>query len=148
LGHRGFTQYQFVIPFADALPQMRKILETIVASGQPPFLNVLKRFGKESGGLLSFPREGYTFAIDFPIRKHTVELVHKLDKLVLDAGGRIYLGKDSYVEAPTFRAMYPAIDEWLKVKAKYDPQHVFVSDLGRRVGLVQTPEHLLESGSY
>ncbi|MDB4987848.1 MAG: FAD-binding oxidoreductase [Myxococcaceae bacterium] len=147
-GRRGFTQYQFVIPFENGLAQMRKILEAIVSSGELPFLNVLKRFGKESGGLLSFPREGYTFAIDFPIRKHTVELVHKLDKLVLDAGGRIYLGKDSYTDAETFRAMYPAIDEWLRVKAKYDPHHVFVSDLGRRVGLVPPRRELAESGEY
>jgi decaprenylphospho-beta-D-ribofuranose 2-oxidase len=136
-GRRGFAQYQFVIPF-DGRERMRSLLRTIFSSsGQLPFLNVLKRFGKESGGLLSFPREGYTFAIDFPVRDQTPELLRRLDALVLEAGGRVYLGKDSYVEAPMFRAMYPAIDSWLAVKAKYDPEGVFTSDLGRRVGLVQ-----------
>ncbi len=135
-GRRGFTQYQFVIPFADGLRQMRAILETILSSGELPFLNVLKRLGKESEGLLSFPREGYTFAIDFPIRAGTVKLLRRLDAMVLAAGGRIYLGKDSYVEAGTFRAMYPRLDEWLAVKATYDPGNVFTSNLGRRVGLV------------
>ncbi|MEY4510558.1 MAG: hypothetical protein RLZZ450_2680 [Pseudomonadota bacterium] len=146
-GRRGFAQYQFVLPFENSRPNLRNILMTILSAGELPLLNVLKRFGKESGGTLSFPREGYTFAIDFPIRDHTVALTRKLDAMVLDAGGRTYLGKDSYVEAHTFRAMYPAIDEWLKVKAKYDPHNVFVSDLGRRVGLV--PAHdLTESGTY
>jgi FAD/FMN-containing dehydrogenase len=135
-GHRGFAQYQFVIPFADGARRMREILGAILSSGELPFLNVLKRFGKESGGLLSFPREGYTFAIDFPIRAGTVALLHRLDAMVLEAGGRVYLGKDSYLEAATFRAMYPAIDRWLAVKAKYDPTGVFTSDLARRVGLV------------
>jgi decaprenylphospho-beta-D-ribofuranose 2-oxidase len=135
-GRRGFTQYQFVIPFEDGLARMRAILETIMASGELPFLNVLKRMGKESGGLLSFPREGYTFAIDFPIRRDTVELLRRLDAMVLDAGGRVYLGKDSYVEAAMFRAMYPAVEQWLALKAKYDPKSVFTSDMGRRVGLV------------
>lgn len=135
-GRSGFTQYQFVIPFADGKKRMRHLLEVILSAGQLPFLNILKRMGKESGGTLSFPREGYTFAIDFPIRPGTVELLRKLDRMILDYGGRIYLGKDSYVEADTFRAMYPAIDEWLAVKAKYDPNNVFTSDLGRRVGLV------------
>lgn len=145
-GRRGFAQYQFVLPL-DNREGMRSILTTIFSSGELPFLNVLKRFGKESGGTLSFPREGYTFAIDFPIRKNTVAMLRRLDAMVLDAGGRTYLGKDSYVEAPTFRAMYPAIDEWLQLKAKYDPQSVFTSDLGRRVGLV--PSHdLVESGTY
>jgi FAD/FMN-containing dehydrogenase len=135
-GRRGFAQYQFVIPFEDGLQRMRSILDFIFASGELPFLNVLKRMGKESGGLLSFPREGYTFAIDFPIRDNTIAVLHQLDKLVLDAGGRIYLGKDSYVDAPTFRAMYPAIDQWLAVKQKYDPSNVFTSNLARRVGLL------------
>jgi FAD/FMN-containing dehydrogenase len=135
-GRRGFTQYQFVIPFADGLRRMREILGTIQAAGELPVLNVLKRLGKESGGVLSFPKEGYTFAIDFPVRKHTVALLRRLDAMVLEAGGRVYLGKDSYLEAKMFRAMYPAIDRWLAVKAKYDPNNVFTSDLGRRVGLV------------
>jgi FAD/FMN-containing dehydrogenase len=135
-GRRGFTQYQFVIPFADGRRRLREILGAILSSGELPFLNVLKRLGKESGGVLSFPREGYTFAIDFPIRAGTVALLRRLDAMVLEVGGRIYLGKDAYVEAATFRAMYPQLERWLEIKAKYDPRHVFTSDLGRRVGLV------------
>jgi decaprenylphospho-beta-D-ribofuranose 2-oxidase len=136
-GKRGFTQYQFVIPFEDGLNQMRKILTTILSSGQLPFLNVLKRMGKESGGILSFPKEGYTFAIDFPVRAETPALLKRLDAMVIAAGGRIYLGKDSYVEAETFRTMYPTqVEAWLAVKKKYDPEGVFVSDQARRVGLV------------
>ena len=87
------------------------------------------------GGVLSFPRAGYTFAIDFPIRTGTIALLRRLDRMVLDAGGRIYLGKDAYVEAAMFRAMYPEIDRFLELKATYDPRGVFTSDLGRRVGL-------------
>lgn len=135
-GRRGFTQYQFVVPFADGLQTMRRILDAMVSAGELPFLNVLKRFGKASGGILSFPCEGYTLAIDFPIRENTVAFTRRLDAMVLEAGGRIYLGKDSYLEAKTFRAMYPRVDEWLAIKAKYDPENVFSSDLGRRVGLV------------
>lgn len=147
-GRRGFTQYQFVIPFEDGLPRMRKILETILSSGELPFLNILKRMGNESEAPLSFPRAGYTFAIDFPIRHGTVSVLRKLDTLVLDSGGRIYLAKDSYADAATFRAMYPRLEEWLETKAKYDPRGVFTSNLGRRVGLVRsnvgiTPEHTL-----
>jgi decaprenylphospho-beta-D-ribofuranose 2-oxidase len=134
-GRRGFTQYQFVIPFENGLVNMRKILTAILSSGELPFLNVLKRLGKESGGVLSFPREGYTFAIDFPIRQNTPALLKRLDAMVIDAGGRIYLGKDSYTDAATFRAMYPEVESWLQTKAKYDPCRLFTSDLGRRIGL-------------
>lgn len=135
-GRRGFTQYQFVVPFEEGFSHLRKILTAIFSSGQVPPLNVLKRFGKESGGILSFPREGYTFAIDFPVRADTPALCRRLDALVLDAGGRIYLGKDSFVEPAMFEAMYPAVHRFREIKAKYDPDNVFTSDLARRVGLV------------
>jgi decaprenylphospho-beta-D-ribofuranose 2-oxidase len=135
-GRRGFTQYQFVIPFADGELRMREILTAILSAGELPFLNVLKRMGKESGGVLSFPREGYTLAIDFPIRQNTAAVLRRIDRMVLDAGGRVYLGKDSYLERDMFRAMYPQIDGWLETKAKYDPRGVFTSNLGRRLGMV------------
>ncbi len=135
-GPRGFTQYQLVVPLTDGRRVMRQLLSAIVSSGNLPFLNVLKRMGPSSGGPLSFPIEGYTFAIDFPIRAETASLVARLDAMVLEAGGRIYLGKDAFVDAGTFRAMYPRLDEWLAVKQRYDPNGVFVSDLARRVGLV------------
>jgi decaprenylphospho-beta-D-ribofuranose 2-oxidase len=139
-GRRGFTQYQFVVPFADGQRQMRTILGVILSSGQLPFLNVLKRLGKESGGTLSFPKEGYTFAIDFPIRPDTQALLRRLDAMVIEAGGRIYLGKDSFTSAADFRTMYPQVETWLGIKQKYDPGNVFTSNLGRRVGLI--PAHL------
>ncbi len=137
-GRRGFTQYQFVIPLEDGAARMREILTTIFSAGELPFLNILKRMGKQSLGVLSFPTEGYTLAIDFPIRSGTVDLLRKLDALVLDAGGRIYLGKDAYVTPPMLAQMYPdAIERWHELKRRYDPDNVFTSDLGRRVGLVQ-----------
>ena len=52
-------------PFRRWELRMREILTAILSAGELPFLNVLKRMGKESGGVLSFPREGYTLAIDF-----------------------------------------------------------------------------------
>lgn len=133
-GPKGFTQYQFVIPLADGRQRIREILERITTSGQAPFLNVLKKFGKERG-LISFPFEGYTFAIDFPVRDGLAELLRELDRMVLDAGGRIYLGKDAFVDAATFKAMYPKLPQWQEAKAKYDPNMMFESALSKRVGL-------------
>jgi FAD/FMN-containing dehydrogenase len=134
-GKRGFIQYQFVLPVPNGKENIRKILEEITKSGCVPFLNVLKKFGKEQGGLLSFPFEGYTFAIDFPITPKLKPFTEFLDKMVLEMGGRIYLGKDAYLDEATFKAMYPQHKEWLKIKNKYDPANVFSSDLSRRIGL-------------
>jgi decaprenylphospho-beta-D-ribofuranose 2-oxidase len=134
-GARGFTQYQFVIPLEDGLARMRAILERIARSGNLPFLNVLKKFGAEGEGHLSFPFEGYTFAIDFPVGPGLAELLAELDEMVVDAGGRIYLGKDAFLREGMLERMYPRLDEWRAVKAKYDPDGVFRSALSDRVGL-------------
>ncbi|MCA9716560.1 MAG: FAD-binding oxidoreductase [Myxococcales bacterium] len=135
-GRRGFTQYQFVIPLEDGAARMRALLELIARSGQSPFLNVLKKFGPEDPRTqLSFPREGYTFAIDFPVRPGLPELLQRLDARVLDAGGRIYLGKDAFVAPETLAAMYPKLDEWRAIKARYDPEQRLRSCLSDRVGL-------------
>jgi decaprenylphospho-beta-D-ribofuranose 2-oxidase len=135
-GKRGFIQYQFVIPMTNGKENIRKILTEISKSGCVPFLNVLKKFGKDQGGLLSFPFEGYTFAIDFPITPPLKAFTKKMDRMVLEMGGRIYLGKDAYLDESTFKAMYPQYTKWLEIKKKYDPQNVFTSDLARRIGLV------------
>lgn len=134
-GKKGFIQYQFVVPVENGKENIRKILTEITKSNCVPFLNVLKKFGK-GAGYLSFPFEGFTFAIDFPITPQLKPFIQKLDALVLDAGGRIYLGKDAYLDEPTFKAMYPRYNEWLDIKKKYDPKNLFSSDLSRRIGLV------------
>lgn len=135
-GKRGFIQYQFVIPITEGHKNITEILKAIASSGCVPFLNVLKKFGKGQG-LLSFPKEGYTFAIDFPITKNLKAFTKKLDQMVLDAGGRIYLGKDAFLDEQTFKAMYPEFEEWLAIKKKYDPTNIYTSDLSRRIGLTK-----------
>jgi FAD/FMN-containing dehydrogenase len=135
-GKRGFIQYQFVIPMQDGRKNIRTLLTEVTKSNCIPFLNVLKKFGKDQGGLLSFPFEGYTFAIDFPITAQLKPFTQKLDQMVLAMGGRIYLGKDAYLDEATFKAMYPQYKTWLDIKRKYDPGNVFSSDLARRIGLV------------
>ena len=135
-GPRGFTQYQFVIPLEGGRGHIRELLEIIASSGQAPFLNVLKRFGPERPEtMLSFPMEGYTFAIDFPVRPGLEALLHKLDQRVLEMGGRVYLAKDAFLDQETFEAMYPRLDRWREVKERHDPESRFSSSLGRRLGL-------------
>jgi decaprenylphospho-beta-D-ribofuranose 2-oxidase len=133
-GSRGFLQYQFVVPFS-AQDTFRRIVEQIAHSGHVSFLNVLKRFGDASRAPLSFPMPGWTITVDFPIRRGLGEFCDRLDEQVLDAGGRLYLAKESRPSAATLHRMYPRIDEWRKARAAADPAGVFVSDLSRRLDL-------------
>ncbi len=133
-GKRGFIQYQFVIPAKNGLANITKILAKIAYSNCVPFLNVLKKFGK-SQGMLSFPMEGYTFAIDFPVTRQLRPLITDLDQMVLDMHGRVYLGKDALLTKSMFQAMYPEYKAWLAIKQQYDPDNVFSSNIARRLGL-------------
>lgn len=133
-GKRGFIQYQFVIPEENGRDNVAKILEMIADSGCTPFLNVFKRMG-DGQGILSFPFKGYTLAIDFPVTKNLKAFTKKLDAKVLEAGGRLYLGKDAMLDEQMFKSMYPQHKEWMAIKAKYDPSNVFTSNISRRLGL-------------
>lgn len=95
-GTSGFIQYQMVIPKEGGKEGMKKILETIANSGNGSFLAVLKLFGKNNEEAYnSFPLEGYTLALDFKVNSKLQKLVDKLDDIVQQFGGRIYLTKDS-----------------------------------------------------
>ncbi|MGH3697773.1 MAG: FAD-binding protein [Pseudonocardiaceae bacterium] len=133
-GSRGFLQYQFVIPLS-AQDTFRGIVEQIAGSGHVSFLNVLKRFGEANRAPLSFPQPGWTITVDFPIRRGLAEFCDRLDEQVLDAGGRLYLAKESRTSAATLHRMYPRIDEWRKLRTAADPNGIFASDLSRRLEL-------------
>jgi FAD/FMN-containing dehydrogenase len=137
-GKRGFVQYQCVIPDATAFEGIRNLLEELSSSRRPSFLAVLKRLGAQGKGLLSFPMAGYTLALDLPVRDEGLfALLNKLDQIVLQHGGRVYLAKDARLSAESFRAMYPRYEEWLKVKNTVDPQNRFSSSLSRRLRINQ-----------
>ncbi|MGH3913815.1 MAG: D-arabinono-1,4-lactone oxidase, partial [Pseudonocardiaceae bacterium] len=134
-GPRGFLQYQFVVPFG-AQHTLRGVVERIARSGYVSFLNVLKRFGEAGRAPLSFPQPGWTITVDFPIRRGLARFCDRLDEQVLDAGGRLYLAKESRTAAATLARMYPRMDEWRKLRAAADPDGIFVSDLSRRLELL------------
>ena len=135
-GKRGMLQYQFVVPFGQE-DAMRAVVERLSASGAPSFLAVLKRFGEANPAPLSFPRAGWTLALDLPGASRGLgDLLHGLDRVVLDAGGRHYFAKDSHMSPDAVRRGYPRLDEWKAIRHEVDPHRVWQSDLGRRLGLI------------
>lgn len=132
-GRRGFLQYQFVLPLARGAEGLEEVLHTVIRSGIYPSLAVLKRFGPENENMLSFPMEGYTLALDFPISRDLFRLLDSLDRLVLKYGGRIYLCKDARMNREVFEAGYPRIDEFRRIRKEYDLRGRAESFLSRRL---------------
>ncbi len=134
-GAGGFRQYQYVVPFGQEAA-VRRSFELVSRARAASFVTVLKRFGAGDPGLLSFPAPGWTLALDVPARTGGLEdLLTSLDRLVVDAGGRVYLAKDSRVPAGTLAGMYPRLEEFRKLRAGIDPDGMLASDLSRRLRL-------------
>lgn len=130
-GRRGFYQYQCVIQPENAEFAVEELIRQIARAGAGSFLAVLKTLGpKVSPGFLSFPRQGATFALDFPNRgAETLKLLSRLDSVVLEAGGRLYPAKDGRMPVEIFQKGYA--DHLTRFAAQIDP--ACSSDFWRRV---------------
>ena len=135
-GANGFLQYQFVVPF-DAVDTLRDIVERVVANGNASVISVLKRFGAQSGGLLSFPKPGWTLTFDVAAGVPGLgSFLAELDQLVVDAGGRHYLAKDAHTTPDIIRAGYTRLDDWKAIRRSVDPHGRWASDQARRLDLL------------
>jgi decaprenylphospho-beta-D-ribofuranose 2-oxidase len=134
-GGKGFVQYQCVLPKDRSRAGLEALLRRIVASGRGSFLAVLKLFGPNAEGFLSFPMEGYTLALDFPADSVTFNLLLELDVIVAAHGGRLYLAKDARSSPWMLRTGYPQLERFRAVRSAIDPTGKFVSLLSQRLDL-------------
>jgi decaprenylphospho-beta-D-ribofuranose 2-oxidase len=133
-GKSGFIQYQFVVDLEFGERAIRQIITKCHQRGIYSSLAVLKKMGPSSDGLLSFPKPGWTLAMDFPVTSDLFFLLNELDRIVLEHGGRIYLAKDSRLSPGTFRNMYKQeYSQFMDIKSQVDPQWKFSSQLSRRL---------------
>jgi decaprenylphospho-beta-D-ribofuranose 2-oxidase len=135
-GRRGFLQYQLVVP-TGAEGVLELVIERLHRQRVPCYLAVLKDFGPANGAPLSFPIEGWTLALDMPRGVPGLEsLLEAFDRVVAQAGGRVYLSKDARLRPEMLGVMYPRLGEWRTARDRVDPERVWCSDLARRTGLL------------
>jgi decaprenylphospho-beta-D-ribofuranose 2-oxidase len=135
-GRHGLIQYQLVVP-----DRREDLLETALTrlqdAGVPAYLAVLKRFGAASPAPLSFPRPGWTLALDLPAAagRRLAAVLDTLDADVAATGGAVYLVKDSRLRPELVPVMYPELAQWRQARDRLDPGRRFGSDLSRRLAL-------------
>jgi decaprenylphospho-beta-D-ribofuranose 2-oxidase len=133
-GRRGFLQHQCVIPLDRARAVLTEILDRVSLRGSVSFLAVLKQLG-ESGGAISFPLRGYTLAMDFPVTDTIFTFLDEIDKLVVDAGGRLYLAKDARQSRSTFESGYPELQLLRDIRRQTGGTERLASHLSKRLGI-------------
>ena len=134
-GPKGFVQHQVVVPHG-AEDTLRAIVEGCANHPAPAAVTVLKRFGAQGPGHLSFPAPGWTLALDVPAGIDGLTgLLERFDEEVAAVGGRVYLPKDARLRPELLGAMYPRLDEWRALRHAADPDGVLVSDQARRLRL-------------
>ena len=134
-GRCGFTQYQFVLPKETSLEGLKAVLGRISDSGLAAALGVLKLLGPANDNLLSFPLEGYTLALDFKIQDGLFPLLDRLDRIVMDLGGRIYLTKDVRMSPEVFKKGYPGWESFVELRHRLGLTKTFNSLQSKRLGV-------------
>lgn len=131
-GRRGFVQFQCILPQEASRDGIRLLLDRISRSGRASFLAVLKKLGPAGTGI-SFPMEGYTLALDFPVGRDAMSLLAELDRIVLDHTGRFYLAKDSRMTVETLRKSDPRTEAFRQMRISAGLNQCFASAQSERL---------------
>lgn len=134
-GNKGFAQYQFVLPEKNIIQNLSYIINKLYKLGHFSYLSVLKQLGDENKNLLSFPKKGFTLAMDFKNNSNLNKDLNSLDCDLIKMGGRIYLTKDSYMSEETFKKTYLNWEKFQQIRKKYSGKIIFKSDQSKRLGI-------------
>jgi FAD/FMN-containing dehydrogenase len=100
-GKKGFFQFQCLLSNESSAVGYKRILSVIQKKSSGSFLSVLKQFGSGNKNL-SFPKEGFTLALDFKATDKNIRVAKELTEIVNDLGGSIYLAKDALMDPSEF----------------------------------------------
>lgn len=133
-GRNGFVQHQSVIPLERARDGLRQMLQYLNRHSNGSFLAVLKKFG-DQGGRWSFPMPGYTLALDFPVGRQTEQIMQRLNEIVAEHGGRLYLAKDACLDRATALKLDKRLGDLKDFRLDRGFSHRYASRQAERLGL-------------
>lgn len=137
-GSGGLIQYQTFIPKETAADAFTEILTLTQKRGLPNYMGVLKRHRPDQF-LLSHAVDGYSLAMDFKVtngnRHRLQKMCDELSEIVLQAGGRFYLAKDSMINRDHVRRYLgeETLCRFRELKRRVDPQGLLQTEMYRRL---------------
>ena len=136
----GFIQYQTFVPKEHAKRVFARQIEMQQEARLESYLGVMKRH-RPDPFLFSHAVDGYSLALDFKVPQgdwsRLEALCHRMNDLVLEAGGRFYFAKDSTLRPSDVQAYLgeETLARYWRLKNKLDPDGLLTNDLARRIGL-------------
>jgi decaprenylphospho-beta-D-ribofuranose 2-oxidase len=136
----GILQYQVFVPREQAPSVFHQLLRRSAEGGHIPYLAVMKLHREDRFTVLSYNVDGYSLSLDYhetaANRRHLRAMLSAFtEDIVIPGNGRFYLAKDSILTAEQARRSFTAgaVDAFVRVKQRVDPEDVIVSDLARRL---------------
>jgi FAD/FMN-containing dehydrogenase len=141
-GDAGFIQYQVFVPHAGARETLRDVLSICQRGDLRSYLGVLKRH-RADDYLLSHALDGWSLALDFPVRDvsepawraRVGKVTEALSERVIAAGGRFYFAKDAVLRPADVQRAFGAerLAQFEAIRRRVDPEGRLSSALARRV---------------
>jgi decaprenylphospho-beta-D-ribofuranose 2-oxidase len=134
----GIETFHAFVPRDAAYVVFRELLSRSQANRFIPIWCIVKRH-RSDPFLLSYQVDGFSLELNYARNPRTLpalrRLLRELMEMVIGAGGRLYLAKDSLLTAALYRRSLgdDAIDAFLSLKRELDPGMLFQSNLYRRI---------------
>jgi decaprenylphospho-beta-D-ribofuranose 2-oxidase len=135
---QGTETFQAFVPRSQAELLFKEIVRRSQENHFMPLWCVIKQH-RQDPFLLSYQVDGFSLEVNYQIVPQTIQRLHKMLRelmdLVIVAGGRFYLAKDSLLTNTLYRRSMgdAAVEAFLQLKQLYDPEMLFQSNLFHRV---------------
>ena len=136
----GVETFHAFVPKQQAEEIFGQVLRYSQQQGCMPVWCVIKQHRRDPF-LLSYQVDGFSLELNY---QRTHERAPTLQRVlqhmiatVIEAGGRFYLAKDHFLTCGQYRQSIgdEAVDAFLRLKQRHDPESLLQSDLFRRVFL-------------
>jgi decaprenylphospho-beta-D-ribofuranose 2-oxidase len=134
----GVETFQAFLPRQYAKEIFKQVLRYSQLNECMPIWCIIKQHRRDPF-LLSYQVDGFSLELNYQRTYQTAlrlkQVLQHMIAIVIEAGGRFYLAKDHFLTHAQYRQSVgnEAVDNFLQLKQRYDPEMLLQSELFRRV---------------